>query len=76
MSNWRYAMANIEKMHMGGRKRNTTPSSTGKIHPTVKGAGIKRQGEAPVAYAPNSTTLPAGSQWRLRFAGVQPPTRN
>jgi hypothetical protein len=76
MSNWRYAMANIEKMHMGGRRRNTTPGSTGIVHATVKGSGTKRQGEAPVAYSTNSSTLPSGSKWRLRFAGVQPPTRN
>lgn len=65
MSNWRYAMSNINKMGMSANKGLTVPRGTDQAHLTVKGAGSRRQHEVP-AYAPRSN-LPASEQWRSNF---------
>lgn len=65
---FRYALVNIDKMHLGSGRSKKLPSATGKQHLTVQGAGSRRQTEIP-AYAPNNRDLPQSEQWRLRFGG-------
>jgi hypothetical protein len=65
MSNWRYAMVNIDKIEKTGNRSRTLPGGTGKIHKTVTGAGSRRQHEVP-AFAPNNS-LPVSEQWRMKF---------
>lgn len=70
MDAWRYTMANIEKIHQTMNRNRTQPSSTGKIHQTVAGAGTRRQHEVP-AYAPSNQGLPKSESWRWRYGGFQ-----
>jgi hypothetical protein len=72
MSNFRYAMANIQQLVQSGMRKKGMPGSTDKPHLTVRGAGSRRQNEIP-AYAPNSRGLPPSERWRLRFGNITNP---
>jgi hypothetical protein len=68
MSDWRYAMANIDKMDKVGYHQGSLPVAAGNIHQTVKGAG-RRRNELP-AWAPSNRGLPRSEHWRLKFGGI------
>lgn len=70
MSNWRYAMANIDKIISGGSGKAKPPKAGPRQHVTVKGSGTRRPKNELPAWAPWNNGLPKTERWRSNFGNI------